>query len=223
MQISLTLILCVFTGIVSWQALSNSELFSKLSLSPFRVKHNREIYRLWSHTLVHVDMGHLFFNLFAMFSFGQAVERSMPIVFAQSDIPEVLLPYITQSVQQKVLFALLYLGAAAFATIPAMKKHGDNVYYRSVGASGAVSAVMMLYMFMFPTSKLLFFFILPLPGWIAIILFFGLEYYMNKRMNSNIAHDAHLAGAIFGILFLLVCKPQAFLRFFELVINSIPL
>ena len=67
MQISLTVILCLATGVVSWQALSNSELFSKLSLSPYRVKHNKEIYRLWSHTLVHADMGHLFFNLFALF------------------------------------------------------------------------------------------------------------------------------------------------------------
>jgi membrane associated rhomboid family serine protease len=199
MQISLTVLLCLATGIVSWQALSNSELFSKLSLSPYRVKHNKEIYRIWSHTLVHADMGHLFFNLFALFSFGRAVEHYMPTA----------------------LFALLYLGAAAFATLPALKKHGDNIYYTSVGASGAVSAVMMLYMFMFPTSKLLFFFILPLPGWAAIILFFGLEYYMNKKMNTAIAHDAHLAGAAFGIAFLLVWKPQEFLDFFVVVFHSI--
>ncbi|MEY3850187.1 MAG: hypothetical protein RJA38_628, partial [Bacteroidota bacterium] len=168
-------------------------------LSPYRVKHHKEIYRLWSHTLVHADMGHLFFNLFALFSFGRAVEHYMPTS----------------------LFALLYLGAAAFATLPALKKYGDNIYYTSVGASGAVSAVMMLYMFMFPTSELLFFFILPLPGWAAIILFFGLEYYMNKKMNTAIAHDAHLAGAAFGIAFLLVWKPQEFLDFFVVVFHSI--
>jgi membrane associated rhomboid family serine protease len=144
-------------------------------------------------------MGHLFFNLFALFSFGRAVEHYMPTA----------------------LFALLYLGAAAFATLPALKKHGDNIYYTSVGASGAVSAVMMLYMFMFPTSELLFFFILPLPGWAAIILFFGLEYYMNKKMNTAIAHDAHLAGAAFGIAFLLIWKPQEFLDFFVVVFHSI--
>jgi len=199
MQISLTVIICLATGIVSWQALSNSELFSKLSLSPYRVKHNKEVYRIWSHTLVHADMGHLFFNLFALFSFGRAVEHYLPTA----------------------LFALLYLGAAAFATLPALKKHGDNIYYTSVGASGAVSAVMMLYMFMFPTQELLFFFILPLPGWAAIILFFGLEYYMNKKMNTAIAHDAHIAGAAFGIAFLLVWKPQEFLDFFVVVFNSI--
>ena len=199
MQISLTLILCLATGLVSWQAFSNSVLFSKLSLSPYRVKHNKEIYRIWSHTLVHADMGHLFFNLYALFSFGIAVEKGMPAA----------------------LFALLYLGAAAFATLPALKKHGDNSYYTSVGASGAVSAVMILYMFMNPDSRLLFFFILPLPGWAAIILFFGLEYYMNKKMNTNIAHDAHLAGAAFGIAFLLIWKPQAFIHFFEVVSHSI--
>ena len=199
MQLSLTVILCLATGVVSWQALSNTALFSKLSLSPYRVKHNKEIYRIWSHTLVHADMGHLFFNLFALFSFGRAVENYMPTL----------------------LFALLYLGAAAFATLPALKKHGDNIYYTSVGASGAVSAVMMLYMFMFPTQKLLFFFILPLPGWAAIILFFGLEYYMNKKMNTAIAHDAHLAGAAFGIAFLLIWKPQKFLDFFSVVFHAI--
>lgn len=201
MQISITIILCVVTGLISWRALSDSALLSKLALSPYRVKHNKEIYRVWSHALVHADTGHLFFNLFALFSFGRAVEHYMPTA----------------------LFALLYLGAAAFATLPALKKHGDNIYYTSVGASGAVSAVMMLYMFMFPTSELLFFFILPLPGWAAILLFFGLEYYMNKKMNTNIAHDAHLAGAAFGIAFLLVWKPQEFLNFFPEVIHSLGL
>ena len=76
-------------------------------------------------------------------------------------------------------------------------------------------------MFMNPDSRLLFFFILPLPGWAAIILFFGLEYYMNKKMNTNIAHDAHLAGAAFVIAFLLIWKPQAFIHFFEVVSHSI--
>ena len=199
MQLSLTVLLCLATGIVSWQAFSNSVLLSKLSFSPYRVKHNKEIYRIWSHTLVHADMGHLFFNLFALFSFGRAVEHYMSLP----------------------LFALLYLGGAAFATLPALKKQGDNIYYRSVGASGAVSAIMMLYMFMFPTSELLFFFILPLPGWVAIILFFVLEYSMNKKMNTGIAHDAHLAGAAFGVAFLLIWKPQEFLDFFVVVFHSI--
>lgn len=199
MEISLTVILCLATGIVSWQAFSNSVLFSKLSFSPYRVKHNKEIYRIWSHTLVHADMGHLFFNLYALFSFGREVEDKMSLE----------------------LFAFLYLGAAAFASLPALKKHGDNIYYTSVGASGAVSAVMILFMFMNPDVRLLFFFILPLPGWAGVLLFFGLEYYMNKKMKTGIAHDAHLAGAAFGIAFLLIWNPQAFIHFFEVVSHSI--
>lgn len=198
-ELTLTLGICVLTGIVSFMSFSRTDLFNKLALIPYRVKQNNEFYRLFTHALVHADYGHLFFNLYALYGFGTAIEYYIPASH----------------------YLLIYIMSAAVASIPAMIRQGNNVYYMSVGASGAVSAVLMIFMFFFPSSELLFFFILPLKGWIAVILFFALEYYMNKRMKTNIAHDAHMVGAAFGILYVVLFHFEKFLNFFHVVFSSL--
>ncbi|MFM9422877.1 MAG: rhomboid family intramembrane serine protease [Bacteroidota bacterium] len=199
MHLSITNILCILIGIISGLSFSKYDVLNRFSLQPYRVKYNKEYFRLITHATLHKDMAHLFFNLFALFSFGNAVESQM----------------------KSELYVILFVGAVLFATIPAMYKQHNNAYYQSIGASGGVSAVMMFFMVLFPDVELLFFFILPLPGWAAVILFFGLEYYMNKKSGTGIAHDAHISGAIFGLLFLLILHPTAYIRFFQAVSNSI--
>lgn len=199
MHLSVTNLLCIIIGLISWLSFSKYDVLNKFSLQPYRVKHNQEYFRLITHAVLHKDIGHLFFNLFALFSFGNAVEGQM----------------------NSILYVSLFVGAILFASIPAMYKQSSNAYYQSIGASGGVSAVMMFFMVLFPDAELLFFFILPLPGWAAVILFFGLEYYMNKKSGTGIAHDAHIAGALFGLIFLLFLYPTAYLRFFHAVSNSL--
>jgi membrane associated rhomboid family serine protease len=199
MHISITNILCILIGVISGLSFSKYDVLNKFSLQPYRVIQNKEYFRLITHATLHKDVAHLFFNLFALFSFGNAVEKQM----------------------QPKLYVLLFVGAVLFACIPAMYKQRKNPYYQSLGASGGVSAVMMFFMVLFPDSELLFFFILPLPGWAAVILFFGLEYYMNKKSGTGIAHDAHISGALFGLLFLLILYPTAYIGFFHAVTNSL--
>jgi membrane associated rhomboid family serine protease len=200
MDLSLTLIFCLGIGIVSGINFSKFEVVSKWSLQPYRVVHYKEYYRTLTHALFHKDFAHLFFNLYALFGFGSAVEYRMG---------------------SSALYVILFVGTILFASIPALYKHKNNYSYSAIGASGGVSAIMMFFMVLFPNSELLFFFVLPLPGWAAVILFFGLEYYMNKKNRTGIAHDAHIAGAIFGLVFLLILHPIAYLNFFTAVIQSI--
>jgi membrane associated rhomboid family serine protease len=202
-QAPVTFIILAATILVSWRAFSNTTLFEKLLNNPYRVKHEKQYYRLLSHALIHADFMHLALNMYVFYSFGSILEK----VFRGR--------YGFQ--QGEVYFILLYAVGAVVATLPSLRKHGDNYGYNAVGASGAVSAVMMGFMILFPTMNIQFFFILPMPAFLGIIVFFGLEHYMNRRGKTNIAHDAHIWGALFGILFVFVTDPQALVSFFTQV------
>jgi membrane associated rhomboid family serine protease len=83
--------------------------------------------------------------------------------------------------------------------------HKDNYYYRSLGASGAVSAVVFVGVFLAPEQKIGLFFIPPIiPGWIFGPLYLILTAYLAKRGGGNINHSAHLWGALYGIAFLII-------------------
>ena len=186
----LILILLV-TGAVSWWSFQDPGRKDRLMLKPYAVKHKQEWHRVLTHGFIHADTTHLFFNLFVLWQFGGAVEDLLSSDFSQ---PLIELP-------GNYTFSMLYFGGLLFASLPAMSKHANNPGYASLGASGAVSAVMMAYILCFPTAKLLLFFVVPMPAFVAGILFFVYESYMNKQGGSRIAHDAHLWGALYVVIF----------------------
>lgn len=196
----ITLIIIATTAFVSWRAFDNSALFEKLLNNPYTIKHQKQYYRLFSHALIHADWMHLILNVYVFYSFGMVMESVFKSLWGNA--------------QGSVYFLALYIGGALVAALPSQRKHGDNFGYNSVGASGAVSAVLMSYMVLFPTQQVLFFFAIPMPSFVAVLIFFGLEYFMNRSGKTGIAHDAHIWGAIFGIIFLLVVKPAAIINFF---------
>src|SRR5690606_5574463 len=116
-----------------------------------------------SHTLVHADMVHLFFNMFSFWSFGSFLEQ----FFRNERLFTHFFPELSFWGASKgiLYFVILYVGGAIAATLPALRKHHDNYAYNAVGASGAVSAVMMAFMIMFPQFEIAFFFIIPCPAW----------------------------------------------------------
>ena len=184
-----TYIIIGITVLVSLQAFNSHAIFAKLLNNPYQVKHRHEYYRILSHTLIHADYLHLGFNMFALYSFGRLTEA-----------------YFTETygiLKGEIAYMLLYVCGAVVATLPSLRKHGDNYGYNSVGASGAVSAVMMAAMIIMPVMKVYFFFAIGMPAYIAILVFFGFEHFMNRSGKSNIAHDAHIWGAIFGLLFII--------------------
>ncbi len=205
-MLSLTFIIVAITVFVSWRAFENSALFEKLLHNPYQVKHRKQYYRMLSHALIHADWVHLGLNMFVFWSFGQWVE----VYF--------LAKY---GLKGEVLYLFLYVLAAVAATLPSMRKHGDNSGYNSVGASGAVSAVMMAAMFISPTSEILFFMAIPMPAYIGILVFFIFEHLMNRSGKTNIAHDAHIWGALFGILFIAAIDFNIILHFIATVREQI--
>jgi len=120
-------------------------------------------------------------------------------------------------------FIILYIGGMIFATLPSLIKHRNNSNYKSLGASGAVAAIVFVFIALSPISKMGLI-ILPgiyIPAFIFGVLYLIAENYMSRKGTTNIAHDAHIAGAIFGLVFLGGYDYKLYIKFFDTIINYI--
>ena len=117
------------------------------------------------------------------------------------------------------MFVLLsfgqYLERLIASVASDMARHRNDPRYVSIGASGAVSAVVFASIFFNPWSKIYFFGILPIPGILFGALYVGYEQYLSRRGGDNVNHNAHLWGALYGFVFPLLLEPSlwhAFIR-----------
>lgn len=200
-------ILVIITCVVSISAFSNTTLFYKLLFSPSNIRNNNEYYRFLTHALVHVDWLHLLFNMFALYMFGGVVENYFEYLFEGKG---------------QLYYILLYVGGILFAAIPSFERHKTHEWYTSVGASGAVSAVMLAFVILDPAQRICLYGILCFPGIVWAIIYMIYSWYMAKHGKDNIGHDAHLGGAIFGILFPIIMKPSLALDFIEKIKYMLP-
>jgi membrane associated rhomboid family serine protease len=198
----ITILIVATTAIISYICFQNTSLFARFDFSPYRVLHQKEWYRFISHAFLHADWVHLIVNMLVFFSFGRNVE----IIFKQLENNDYIL-------SGKLSYALLYFGGIIFASLSTFIKNRNNPYYVSVGASGAVSAVLFTSIFFSPMEKIYFYGIIPMPGIIFGVLYLAYSTYMSKTNKGNINHEAHLWGAVFGFLFPLMINP-ALLRIF---------
>ncbi|MBU8891548.1 MAG: rhomboid family intramembrane serine protease [Bacteroidales bacterium] len=193
----MTILLIAITSIISIIAFNRRDIFEKLQLNPYAVYHKKEWYRIISHGFIHADWVHLFINMFVLFSFGSAVENIFKQLAAEGIIKSPVLSFV-----------ILYFASMVFATVTSIKNHKDDYMYNSVGASGAVSAVVFTSIFFQPLAKLYFYAVIPIPGIVFGVLYLVYSQYMSKRNNDNINHDAHFIGAVFGFLFPLILEPK---------------
>lgn len=190
-----TMVLIAVTVLVSWQAFNNRRLLERLVLWPPAIDRHKQYDRLLTHGFVHADWTHLLFNMVTLFFFGGLIERA----FA---------PYIGQ-----VGFVLFYLSAILVAILPTYLRHRHDPDYSSLGASGAVSAVLFAFVLLSPWS-LIFVFFIPMPAILYAVAYVGYSIWMDRRGRDNVNHSAHLWGAGYGLLFTVMMEPrvvQAFL------------
>ncbi|MEL7159993.1 MAG: rhomboid family intramembrane serine protease [Bacteroidota bacterium] len=179
----MTIIIIIITALVSWQAFNNPELRAKMLFIPTAIKNRGEAYRFLSHGFIHADFMHLLFNMYALYIFGDAAVYAFKLLFGATF--------------GNVAFLLFYLAAIAASSYVEYMRSQDNPGYTALGASGAVAAVMWPYIMFAPWNWFIF---PPLP---AILLGFGYiaySHYADQRGGSNIGHNAHLWGAIFGLI-----------------------
>ncbi|RHJ82371.1 rhomboid family intramembrane serine protease [Parabacteroides sp. AM08-6] len=196
----ITYLIIGVTVVVSYLCFQNESLFRKLAFIPYRTVRDNEWYRLITHGFVHADMTHLLVNMFTFWSFGLYMEK--------------LFPYVGFG---KFAYLGLYFGGMIAASLYDLIRRRNNPYYMSIGASGAVSAVLFTSIFFDPWGKILFFAILPIPGIIFGVLYLAYCQYMAKRVGDNINHNAHFYGALYGFLYPIFLDPsliQRFLSFF---------
>lgn len=185
---TLTMILVIMTGLISYQAFNNVGMKQKLWFHPVSIKNSGEYYRFITHGFVHADFGHLLINMYVLYVFGESIEK-----------------YFTNTaifgpVMGRVLFITLYMGAIILSSIPSYFKHKENNFYAAVGASGATSAIVFAFIIFDPWGWFIF---PPLPGVLMAIAYLWYSSYMSKKGTDNIGHDAHFWGSIFGLIFTL--------------------
>jgi membrane associated rhomboid family serine protease len=190
----LTYIIIGITALISVLAFYNREIFDRLKFNAVDAKESKNSYRFLTYGLIHGDFLHLFVNMLVLYSFGRIVETFYGIYF-----PE----------KSGFYFVLLYIGGLILSIVPSFGKHKNDVFYNAVGASGAVSAILFASIILYPTGKIMLLFIpIPIPTPVFGVLYIAYEYYMSKRGGDNIGHDAHLWGAIFGMVFTIALKPE---------------
>jgi membrane associated rhomboid family serine protease len=187
---SITTIIIVLTSIISFLAFNNSRLMDALIFWPPAISMRNQYYRFVTCGLIHADVMHLAFNMITLYFFGKVLENY----------------YMGILGLRHYYFTILYITALIVANIPSYIKQRDNYNYRSLGASGAVCAVMFAFIMIDPWAKMVVF-IIPMPAIIYAVLFLTYSIYMSRRGGDNVNHDAHLWGAIYGVLFTIAVHP----------------
>jgi membrane associated rhomboid family serine protease len=188
---SITTIIIVLTSITSFLAFNNTRLMNALIFWPPAVSMRNQYYRFISCGFVHADIMHLAFNMITLYFFGRVLE-----VYYMGDLG-----------LQQYYYVILYFSALVVANIPSYLKHRDDYNYRSLGASGAVCAVLFAFILLRPWAPIVLF-VIKMPAIVYALLFLGYSIYMSRRGGDNINHDAHLWGALFGILFTIAVRPS---------------
>jgi membrane associated rhomboid family serine protease len=190
MNAPVTFLLVVITCLVSWQAWERRRLFDRLILWPPAIDRQRQYDRLLAHGFIHANGIHLVVNMVTLYSFGGAMEA-----------------FFAERIGM-IGYLAFYLSAIVIAILPTYLRHRHDSRYRSLGASGAVSAVLFSSVLLDPWSGILLFFIVPLPAIVFAVLYVAYSMWMDKKEGDNINHSAHLWGAVYGLVFALAIEPR---------------
>ena len=197
-QYPVTIGLIIANAIFSIIGFSNATLVDKTIMWPYRVAREKQYIRFITSGFLHADFMHLIFNMFTLFFFGRNIE----IIFSSAGLGG------------KLAYLALYFLGLIISDIPSYLKHRNDYNYRSLGASGAVSAVVFAAIVFNPWGSIYLYGAIKLSATVYAVLYLFYCVYMSKRGGDNINHDAHLWGALFGLVFTLVLiavlQPQLF-------------
>ncbi len=180
----MTTILIAVTMLVSWQAFDKPKLMQRLILWPPAVERQRHYERLLTHGFVHADWPHLLFNMLTLYIFGRQIEQ------------------VLSSMMGPLGFLFFYVSAIVVAILPTYLRHRRDANYSSLGASGGVSAVLFAFILLAPWTRI--YVPIPMPAIVYAVGYVGYSFWMDRRGGDNINHSAHLSGAIYGVLFMLL-------------------
>ncbi|WP_166332642.1 rhomboid family intramembrane serine protease [Sphingobacterium chungjuense] len=186
---------------LSIYAFSNPPIYGRMMLHPYTVYRDRSKWPMViTSGLIHKDWTHLIFNMLTFYFFGFALESLL--VVQSGPIGH-------------LYFAGLYVVALVLSDIPTIMQQKNNYNYHSLGASGAISAVLFSFILFYPRTMLYLFMAIPIPAFVFGFLYLGYCIWASKNARDGINHDAHLYGALTGILVTLLLYPWIFRHFAE--------
>jgi len=194
MQITITIVLIIINTVVSLYAMQRPQLLNSLMMNPYQIANRGQYYRLISSGFVHRDHMHLIFNMFSFYFFGTQLEYIFRQIFG---------------IFGSIHFVALYLLGIIVSDLPTVYKHRKNIHYNSLGASGAVSAVVFACILFLPLQDICLYGVLCFPGVMLGLAYLAYSFYSSKKSRDGINHDAHLYGALFGVFYCLIFYPDS--------------
>ena len=188
MSLSGNLIIIALTCLISWIGFKDRSFLDRWLLNPYQARRRKRLAPYLSYGFVHADFTHLLFNMITLFFFGRAMEGFFAPHFGGFG------------------YYVFYLGGIVVSVLPSALPNRNNPNYATLGASGAVSAVLFAYILLQPLS-LLFIYFVPVPAILYAIGYVAYSIYLDKRGGDNINHSAHLWGAAYGVLFTVAVEP----------------
>lgn len=187
---NITISIIFLTTVISLAGFRYGKVVDELIFWPPAINKQYQYYRFITCGLIHADYMHLIFNMVTLYFFGTIMESMYQ--------RELGLP--------GYYYLALYIGALIVSNIPTYLKHRNDYDYRSLGASGAVSAVLFAFILMSPWQRIIVL-VFPVPAIVYGAIFLVYSVYMSKRGGDHVNHDAHFYGALFGILFTIIARP----------------
>lgn len=202
------------TIVTSLQAFRDPALKARLHLHPWSVFREKKYHQVLTSSLIHADYQHLILNSIVFLLFAFQLEK---IMFAHDFWLAEEGTRNTAAVQvlAHTKFFCFYLACQIMSDLVPLFKNKDIPSYSSLGASGALSGVVMGAVILAPRIS-----IWGLPGWIFALLYIGYSYYMARLNRDNIGHDAHLFGALAGIMLTVVFYNESFMVFLKTITSS---
>lgn len=182
-----SILLIVINVLISIKAFNDQAFFEKWMFKVDRILQHKEYYRLISSGFVHTSGSHLAFNMISLYFFAGNIEASLGVAG----------------------LLIVYFGSLLVGSLLSLSVHQNNPYYRAVGASGAVSGVVFAAIALFPGMKLALLFIpIFFPAWVFGLGFVAYSIYGIRSQRDSIGHEAHLGGAIAGMMIALFFRPE---------------
>lgn len=207
MIINVTLLIIVATALTSFAAFNNQGVMDKLIFYPPAVSRHKEWWRFFSCGLIHANIPHLIFNMYALYLFGTGQDYADADGSIHNTGVESFFVVIFGKIGY-LLYFVMYAGAVGICLLPTYSKNKDNYYYRSLGASGGVAAVVFAKIILDPIMGIgLIFIPVFIAGFLFGLIYLAISYYLDKRENKTINHSAHIWGSVFGAVFIIaVCE-----------------
>jgi len=191
---AITTIFVLLIGVISYYGIRSESFEDKYVFEVDKILIDKEYYRLISSSFLHSGWWHLGFNMYALYAFGQSVGAVLGLGN----------------------FFALYFGSEILGSLFSLYVHRNHGDYRAVGASGAISGVIFSYVIMAPSAKIgLVFLPFEFPAWLFGFLFVLVSIYGIKKQRGNIGHDAHLGGAIAGMLLTIAIYPALLVQHWD--------